>query len=381
MKKIFLLSIALLFSLFAKAQFPGGGGGGAPGGKMPSIGHLYGKVLDSKTKEPVEFASVALLWFDKDSAVAGCLVKTNGDFSLDNLSFGAFRLRISFIGYKTIEQKMFINMQNIDKDLGNIMLEPDQELLNEVVVTEDKATVQMGIDRKVYNVEKDISTRGGTGLDAVKNIPSVTVDADGNVSLRNNSVAIYVDGKPTTLTLQQIPSDQIERVEIITNPSVKFDASTTGGILNVILKRNTKPGYNGVVMGGIGTNDRYNGMANLNIKQGKVNFFGMYNYNTQTNNNDGFTNRNSIVLPPPFNGVVEKYYNQTDTNRMQNAFQFARGGFDYYINNRNTLTVSGNYVHGAFNNVDLQHFSYNDVNNQLIFNGDRINASHSALSN
>ncbi|MEO8760087.1 MAG: TonB-dependent receptor, partial [Bacteroidia bacterium] len=380
MKKVLILSFILLFSQLAKAQFPGGGGG-APGGKMPSIAHLYGKVIDATTKEPVEFASVALLWFDKDSAVAGCLVKTNGDFSLDNLSFGAFRLRISFIGYKTIEQKMFINMQNIDKDLGNIMLAPDEALLKDVVVTEEKSTVQMSIDRKIYNVDKDISTRGGTGLDAVKNIPSVTVDADGNVSLRNNSVAIYVDGKPTTLTLQQIPSDQIDRVEIITNPSVKFDASTTGGILNVILKKNSKPGYNGMVMGGIGTNDRYNGMGSLNIKQGKFNISGMYNFNTQTNHNDGLTQRNNITLSPPINGITEKYYNQTDTNRMKNTFQFARLAIDYYINNRSTLTVSGNYVHGSFNSNDFQHYGYNDINNAFITGGDRINSTRTSFNN
>ncbi len=382
MKKLFILTLALLFTQFAQAQFPGGGVG-APGGKIPSIAHLYGKVLDATSKEPVEFASVALLWYDKDSAVAGCLVKSNGDFSLDNLAFGAFRLRISFIGYKTIEQKMFINMQNVDKDLGNLMLAPDAELLKDVVVSEDKATMQMSIDRKVYNVDKDISTRGGTGLDAVKNIPSVTVDADGNVSLRNNSVQIYVDGRPTTLTLQQIPSDQIDRVEIITNPSVKFDAATTGGILNVILKKNSKPGYNGVIMGGIGTNDRYNGMANLNIKQGKFNVFGMYNYNTQTNFNDGFTNRNSILLPSPdpFTHTVNKFYNQTDTSRMKNTFQFARAGFDYYIDNRNTLTLSGNYVHGSFDNKDFQHYQYRDEWGNFASKGDRTNISNTSFNN
>ena len=396
MKQKLLFIISILFTLNIKAQFPSGGGG-APGGKMPSIGHLYGKILDAQSKEPVEFASVALLWFDKDSAVAGCLVKTNGDFSLDNLAFGAFRLRISFIGYKTIEQKMFINMQNIDKDLGDMLLQPDQELLKEVTVTDEKTAVQMSIDRKVYDVTKDISARGGTGLDAVKNIPSVTVDADGNVSLRNNAVAIYVDGKPTTLTLQQIPSDQIERVEIITNPSVKFDASTTGGILNVIMKHNSTPGYNGMIMGGFGSNnmhldplsnDRYNGMASLNIKQGKFNVFGMYNYNTQTNFNNGFTSRNSLALPPPIpfgpdSGRVQKYYNQTDTNTMKNTFQFARAGFDYYINNRNTLTFSGVYVHGAFNSSDLQHFHYNDVNDQVISSGTgyRQNTSITSFNN
>ncbi|MBS1647607.1 MAG: TonB-dependent receptor [Bacteroidetes bacterium] len=369
---------SLLFLQTAFAQFPQGKGGG---GKMPSIAHLYGKILDAKTKEPVEFASVALLWFDKDSAVAGCLVKANGDFSLDNLAFGAYRLRISFVGYKTLDQKMFINMQNVDKDLGDILLQPDEAVLKEVVVTEDKSAMQMSIDRKIYNVDKDIATRGGTGLDAVKNIPSVTIDASGNVSLRNNSVAIYVDGRPTTLSLQQIPADQIDRVEIITNPSVKFDASTTGGILNVIMKHNTKPGYNGMVQAGIGTNDRYNGMANLNIKQGKFNFSGMYSYNTQTNNNDGFTYRNNILLPPPVFGVVEKYYNQIDTNRRKSTFQFGRIAVDYYINNRNTLTLSGNYVHGAFTSNDFQHYNYDDINDVLINKGVRRNVSITSFDN
>src|SRR5438105_10800010 len=118
---------------------------------------------------------------------------------------------MSFICYKTYEQKIFVNMQNVDKDLGNLMLEEDAAMLNEVTVTAEKSAFQMSIDRKIYNVDKDASAKGGTGLDAVKNIPSVSVDADGNVTLRNNGVMIYVDGRPTTLTLQQIPSDQIDR--------------------------------------------------------------------------------------------------------------------------------------------------------------------------
>jgi hypothetical protein len=375
MKKVTYLSLLLIcISLSVFAQFPGGGGGNNKGMGNINIARLYGKVLDSKTKQPVEFAAVALLWFDKDSAIAGMLAKSNGDFSLDNLPFGGYRLRISFIGYKTYEQKIFINMQSIEKDLGNVLLEEDATLLKEVTVTTEKSTMELSIDRKVYNVEKDISTRGGTGLDAVKNIPSVTVDADGNVSLRNNSVQIYIDGRPSTLTLQQIPADQIERIEVISNPSVKFDAATTGGILNVILKKNKKPGYNGIIMGGIGTNDRYNGMGNLNVKEGKFNFFAMYNYNTQTNHNDGFTHRNSITLPPPVFGITQKYYDLIDTNSMTNSFQFGRAGFDYSINNRNTITVSGNVVHGEFKTSDIQHYSYSDVSDTLVTKGDRINA-------
>jgi outer membrane receptor protein involved in Fe transport len=378
------LSLACLLVLFSSAsllaQFPGmgGGGGGNRGMNVSSmnIAHLYGRILDSKTKEPVEFAAVALLWFDKDSAIAGCLAKSNGDFSLENLPFGGYRLRITFLGYKNYEQKIFVNMQNVDKDLGNIMLEPDAAVLGEVTVTEEKSTMTMSIDRKVYNVDKDLSTRGGTGLDAVKNIPSVSVDADGNVTLRNNGVMIYVDGRPTTLTLQQIPSDQIERIEIITNPSVKYDASATGGILNVIMKKNTKPGYNGMVMGGVGTNDRYTGMVNLNVKESPFNFFVMYNYNQSTNLNNGFTDRTNFN-----NGTLLGYYNQTDLARFSNAFQFGRAGFDYNINNRNSITLSGNYVHGQFNTFDVQQSTISDANSNVVNSGHRTNDSKSWFTN
>jgi outer membrane receptor protein involved in Fe transport len=377
MKKVTYLSLLLLcFSFSVFAQFPGGGANTNMKGVSMNFARLYGKVLDSKTKQPIEFASVALLWFDKDSAVAGVLVKSNGDFALENLSFGGFRLRVSFIGYKTYEQKMFVNMQNVDKDLGNILLEEDAAILKEVTVTAEKSAFQMGIDRKIYNVDKDMSAKGGTGLDAVKNIPSVSVDADGGVTLRNNSVMIYVDGRPTTLTLQQIPSDQIDRIEVISNPSVKYDASATGGILNVILKKNTKPGYNGMMMGGIGTNDRYNGMVNLNIKQNPFNFFIMYNYNTSTNLNNGFTDRTNL-----YNGNTVGYYNQTNLTRMQNTFQFGRLGFDYNINNRNSITVSGNYVQGTFRTVDTQESVIKDSAANVLNNGHRLNDSKNQFQN
>jgi hypothetical protein len=368
--KLLYFTLFLMCNTFLSlAQFPGmGSGGGGMKGEMPKIAKLYGKVVDAKTKKPVEFAAVALLWFDKDSAVAGVLAKANGDFSLDNLPFGGFRLRISFIGYKTYEQKMFINMQSMDKDLGNINLEPDESLLKEVTISDEKSTINLSIDRKIYNVDKDLSTRGGTGLDAVKNIPSVSVDAEGNVTLRNNGVQIFVDGRPTTLTLNQLPSDQIDRIEVITNPSVKFDASATGGILNVILKKNTKPGYNGVIMGGAGNTDRYNGMVNLNIKENAMNFFVMYNYMTGTNYNNGYTNRDNISQPLPI-----KYFDQSNITRMTNTFQFGRIGFDYNLNIRNSITVSAMYMNGAHVSYDRQKYSSLDDSKNELFFGERNN--------
>ncbi|MDP1727563.1 MAG: outer membrane beta-barrel family protein [Bacteroidota bacterium] len=341
-------------------------------------GRLYGKVLDEISHEAVSFASVSLLAMQKDSLVAACLVKTNGDFSLENLPAGTFRLRIFFLGYKTFEQNVSVTMQQPEKDQGNLILSRDTKVLNEVAVSGNRDVMQMSIDRKVYNVSKDISTRGGTGLDAVKNIPSVTVDAEGSVSLRNNSVQVYVDGRPTSITLQQIPADQIEQVEVITNPSVKFDAGITGGILNVVMKKNTKPGYNGMVMAGIGSNKRYNTMLNLNVRTGKFNFFGMYNYNTGQNKNDGFTNRTSLSLPAPdsVTGAVNKYYTQTNINTMLNTFQFGRLGFDYQMNNRNSFTLTTNITHGEFGSDDYQTFSYSDTNKAPVSSGNRLNTQN-----
>jgi iron complex outermembrane receptor protein len=346
--------------------------------KNMNIGRFYGKVIDAKTKKPVEYASVVLLWFNKDSLIAGGLAKENGEFSLDGLPpYGGYRLKISFIGYKNYEQKVYIVPPNkIDQDLGDIKLEQDEKLLKEVEVVGEKATFVMGVDRKIYNVDKDLSAKGGTALDAVKNIPTISVDADGNATLRESSVRIYVDGKPTTLTLQQIPADQIDRIEVISNPSVKFEASTTGGILNVVMKKNTKPGYNGMLMGNAGTGDRYGGMGNINIKESPFNISMMYTYNQGINNNNGYTNRTDL-----FHDTTLDYYNQKNITRQSNAFNFGRVSVDYNINNRNTITAAGNFVKGDFNSSDVQNYDYLLANKTPISSGYRINDSKFGFMN
>jgi hypothetical protein len=269
-----------------------------------------------------------------------------------------------------------INPQNIEKDLGDIKIEPDAALLNEVEISADKGNMSMSIDRKVYNVDKDLSVTGGTGLDALKNIPSVNVDADGAVTLRNSSVQIFVDGRPTTLTMEQIPADQIERIEVITNPSVKFDANTTGGILNVVMKKNSKPGYNGTIQAGIGTNDRYNGMANINIKEKPFNFSLTASYNSGRNVNRGFTNRDNISNPTPV-----KYFEQKNLTYMSNGMNMFRLGVDYYINNRNTITLGGNYTRGLHITSDFQDYKSLDSNSVLVSHGARLNKNDGYFDN
>lgn len=346
----------MCISLFAKAQMPGmtGGVGNMKNMKDPKLGRIYGKVLDAKTNQPVEYASVQVLWFNKDSLLGGALVQANGDFAVEGLpSFGQVRVKIKFIGYKDYLQKVFIvPPDKIDQDLGNIKLAVDDKMLSEVEVTAEKSAVVLSIDKRTYNVEKDLSVKGGTAIDVMKNIPGLTVDADGNVQLRNQSPIIYVDGRPTTLTLQQIPADQIERVEIITNPSVKFDANTTGGVLNVIMKKNGLPGYNGMLMAYVGTGDRYGGMGNLNLKDGKWNVSMMYSYNQAFNKTQGYTKRTQLD-----NGATTGIFNQDNNTRMFTMFNFGRLGVDYSINNRNTISLNGMIVSGKFNTNDEQAYN------------------------
>ncbi|HLK28074.1 MAG TPA: TonB-dependent receptor [Puia sp.] len=378
MMKLLFFCFAIVISLSSVAQFPGGGGGRpGGGGQIPSIGHFYGKVVDTKTNKGIDGASVQLISTKFDTAtkkmkevpIAG-MISTKGNFSMENLPlFGNFKLRISAIGYKLYEQKVAFdikmpkggggqnnaasgtdNMQQaqqalagIDKDLGNIKLEADAQTLAEVTVSASKPLVSLGVDRKVYNVERDISAQGGTGLDVMKNVPSVQVDIDGNVKLRNTTPTIFVDGLPSTLTLDQIPADAIESVEIITNPGAKYDASGgTSGILNIILKKNRKAGYNGNLRAGIDERGKFNLGGDLNVKQGKLNVFASGNYGQRKSISDGTTDRYTF-LSPPFNTLT-----QYDHNVSAGYFAFGRAGLDYFIDNRNTLSLSGVIVHGHF---------------------------------
>jgi outer membrane receptor protein involved in Fe transport len=261
---------------------------------------------------------------------------------------GAYNVKVSFIGYKELVSKVVITPAKSEQDIGNLTISPDAQQLKEVDVTGQKSTVELKVDRKVFNVGNDISARGGTGLDVMKNIPSVSIDASGNVTLRNNTPQVYIDGKPTTLTLEQIPADQIDKVEVITNPSAKFEAASSGGIINVVMKKNTKPGYNGIVNLNLATNTGYNGLAMINLKEKKFGVNLMYTVNGATNRTYGFNNTTYLnSLNQPY-----AYTDQGINSTFKRLFQVARVGFDFFINNRNTLSIYENAVFGNFNTDD-----------------------------
>jgi len=378
MQMKYLFIFACLLNLSAAAQFPGGNKDMAKA--MKDIkGRVYGKIIDAKTRKPVEYATVVVLWYNRDSLLSGALTEENGDFNVENLPpMGGFRLRASQVGYKTYETKIYIQLPNkLEQDLGDIGLEIDEKMLSQVEVVAEKGAVTMSIDKRSYNVDRDLTSKGGTAADVMKNIPGVTVDADGNAQLRNQSPTIFIDGRPTNLTLQQIPADQIERVEIITNPSVKYDASSTGGILNIIMKKNLKPGYNGMVMAYAGTSDRYGGMVNLNLKEGRFNVTTMYSYNQAINNTLGYTRRTQLDSA----GGTLGYFNQDNEARLTRIFNFGRIGIDYAVNNRNTVSLNGAIMGGRFSTDEKQLFSLSDGSRTERMAGTRINDQNSGFEN
>ncbi len=377
-KNVFLIIYLLCFS-FLHAQFPGGNAKDMAKAMKDINGRVYGKIIDSKTKKPLEYASVVVLWFNKDSIMGGTLTKENGEFNIEKLPpMGTFRFRVTQIGYKKYESKIYIQIPNkLEQDLGDISLAVDEKLLNEVEITAEKSAVVLSIDKRTYNVDKDISVKGGTAVDVMKNVPGVTVDADGNAELRNQAPMIFVDGRPTNLTLQQIPADQIDRVEIITNPSAKYDASATGGILNIIMKKNLKPGYNGMAMAYIGTGDRYGGMLNLNVKEGKWNVTSMFSHNQAINNTTGYTKREQLDS----NQVPFGYYNQDNAVRQKTMFDFGKLGVDYSLNNRNTLTLNGMIMAGQFETYDEQNFQIYNKDKIERIAGERINDQNANFQN
>lgn len=400
MRRIVIVLVSFLTSYTLFAQAPQGGGNRPTGNRQMPTGSLYGKLVDSKNSKPIEYASVQLLAnkFDsvskkrKEVTVAGMLTKANGEFRLENIPvFGPMKLKITVVGFKPFEQAVSFDIKMgggnngdmtamlgaLDKDLGNIKIDIEEKTLENVTVTASNPGLRLGIDRKVFNVDKDLVSAGGTAVDVMRNVPSISVDIDGNVTMRNNTPQIFVDGRPTTMTLDQIPADVIESVEIITNPSAKFDASGgTAGILNVVLKKNKKIGYNGGTRINMDSRAKIGLGGDINLRQEKINLFLNANYNQRKSISTGTTDRSTLTGTPLSN------LHQTDRSVSEGYFMFFRGGADFLVDNRNTISVTGNIGSGRFKPVTTSNILVDSLYNPVISSlSNRVSNNKSQMQN
>lgn len=383
MKHLFLLVISSLYFLNGWSQEEGEADVGTPVISVSDGNSVYGRVLDNKSSKGVASVSVQLYGGSAyDSLVGAMFTRPNGDFRFTNLpKADSFKLIISAVGFANQERYIAFNSDPaglttnvIQKDLGNVVLQQDVQTLGTVTVTAQRPAMEMGIDRRVFNVDQSLTATGGTAVDVMKNIPAVAVDVDGNVTLRNSSPQIFVDGRPTILTLDQIPANDIERVELITNPSAKFDAASTGGIINVIMKRNKRVGLNGIASVGAGIPDVLNGNVSLNTRQNKFNFFLSGNYNQSGGETDRKTFRQNKV-----NGVADNYFNQFSINNRLRRFRSLRFGVDFFMDNRNTISATQGIVKGTFRNDEEQEQEFFNSSKVLERYGDRFSEGRSGF--
>ncbi|MDB5242387.1 MAG: TonB-dependent receptor [Spirosoma sp.] len=375
--KTLLLTLLIVSSTLSFAQFPGGGGpgGGRPGGgngddrprraEQPTgiteseplpkgNGKIAGVLTDSTTGKPVEFATIALLNAQTNKPIDGATSDDKGKFVLSKLPPGSYRLQYSFIGYRDKRTDLITVVRGTDLNLGTVKLSADVRTLSEVNVVGQSAMIEEKVDRLVYNADKDIMAKGGDAGDVLRKVPMLSVDLDGNVSLRGSAnVRVLINNKPSTIVassvadaLKQIPADMIKTVEVITSPSAKYDAEGSAGIINIVTKKTTLQGATLDVNGGAGNRGANLGI-NGNYRVGKMGFslggFGRAEYNVR----GAFSNDQTTASP---NGPVRTLQSASTLN--QRLFGNYQLGWDYDINKNTSLTASLRY--GARNGVTNQ---------------------------
>ena len=355
---LFVLGLCL-----ANAQRPGG---------PPQKITVSGQVVDQETNQPLEYATITLKNNRRPDFLQGGITDAEGKFSIETFP-GKYTIDVEYISFDTYTQEDVLLRSNMD--LGTIELQIAVNSLDEVELVGEQTQVEIRLDKRIYNVGKDITVRGGSVADVLGNVPSVSVDVEGNVALRgNDNVRILINGKPSGLVglsgpqgLRQLPAESIEKVEVITSPSARYDAEGTGGILNIILKKQELLGVNGnfAVNGGIP--ETYRGTATLNWRTKKVNLF--------TTNTLGKNSSigNSLSDNEYFNGDNPStfLYERSKTTRSRNAL-FSSLGMEYFIDDSSSLTISGFYRDNDGRNEGDNNIDEVDANGATITANQRL---------
>ncbi|WP_298519901.1 TonB-dependent receptor [uncultured Kordia sp.] len=326
MKKLFSLCM-LMLCVTLHAQNP-----------APKIGTVKGKVIDATSKEAIPYATIVIKSKADSKVITGAISDDNGNFKIEKIPAGAIIVDIQFIGYETISKEATISADNKVIDVGTVSIAESATALNEVEVVAERTTIEQKVDRKVITVGKDLVTSGPTASDIMNNLPSVNVDQQtGAISLRGNqNVRVMVDGKlsniPTAQLLKQLPSNSIKKIELITNPSAKYNPEGMSGIINIVLRKNVNIGFNGNVNIGL-TREReakFNSSLDMNYRNGKFNVFGNYSNNISKNANAG------NIFRPDENS--EQIFSFLD-NQKTHLFKV---GVDIYLNEKNTVSFFTN---------------------------------------
>jgi len=355
---------------------------------------VIGSVLDSVSDKALAFATVSFLDFESQALVTGGICNESGVFSIEKVNSGTYKLLVEYIGY---EPRILNNLKvspsrgsEVDRmygattvgdksiNLGDFKLLKSVEQLQEVELIEEKSFVVQGIDRKIYNVGQDITNSGGSAIELMEKLPSVQVDIDGNLSLRgSNQVRLFVDGKPSMLSssdlLETLPSSMIESIELITNPSAKFSPEGMAGIINIVLKKNEKAGFNGTITGTLGSPTRTNFTTLLNRRSEKLNVFGSYGYMDRTTRFKSESENHTYFDADTFDLFQEKSGEQ-----LRNSHTF-KGGLDFTPNESTTFSLQGNYSPSQRSKLDT--INYLEINSLDSLRYDRFSDSKTVQDN
>lgn len=341
---------------------------------------VTGKVVEKISKQPLEYATVTFFLPNNPKPMAGGITDSKGEFSID-VTPGTYNIQAEFISFQIneLKSKSITGATN----LGTIELAEDAMQLNEVIVRAENTTVEIKLDKKVYNVGNDLLVKGGTVSDVLDNIPSVTVDSDGTIALRGNeNVRVLIDGRPSNAiniseALRLIPADAIDKVEVVTNPSARYDSEGGGGLLNIILKKGKNQGTNGTIIANAGDPETYGLSGNINYKTEEINLFTTTGYNYRTNPGNAVTNTEYLDV----NGLPTSYTNERRTNDRLNKGYNSNFGMDWYLDKSTTWTNSINLRKYDGSNPETVYFDNYDQNYDFLSASKRFNDQRSNSTN
>ncbi len=343
MTKRILFSLLILLTVSnLTAQRPSGAGPGDRPNFDPSQGGVVaGHVIDANSQQSIEYANIAIYSKENDKLITGGISDTEGRIMVNGLKAGEYYAIIKFIGYESFRKDdIVISDEKPFSRLGQITLNPEAHNLNEVEVLADKQQVEFKIDKKVVNASQFLTAQGGTAVDILQNTPSVSVDIEGNVSMRGSSnFMVLINGKPTPFeasdALEQVPASSIENIEIITNPSAKYDPDGAAGIINIITKKEAEKGWNGILNANVNTLGSYSGDFLFNFNKDKINWY--IGANRRDHKREAEYTNGSGTINPATNDTI---HIQQEGERMMNfVSNSAKTGIAFDINDKNSLAL------------------------------------------